>query len=198
MRTDISALIGSRICHDLISPIGAIGNGVELLSLGEGPANGSPELELISESVENASARIKFFRIAYGSNASHQIIGRQEVLSTLAATARGGRLTYFWNISDDQPRDEVRAVFLGLQCFETALPLGGTIDINRSEGIWEIQGTGRRLALDASLWDSLANPRLKTDFTPAEVQFALLPTALHEARRKIEIRRADDTLIMRF
>ena len=135
MRTDISALIGSRICHDLISPIGAIGNGVELLSLGEGPANGSPELELISESVENASARIKSFRFAYGSNASHQIIGRQEVLSTLAATARGGRLTYFWNISDDQPRDEVRAVFLGLQCFETALPLGGTIDINRSEGI---------------------------------------------------------------
>ncbi|MDG1862493.1 MAG: histidine phosphotransferase family protein [Yoonia sp.] len=126
------------------------------------------------------------------------MIGRQEVLSTLAATARGGRLTYFWNISDDQPRDEVRAVFLGLQCFETALPLGGTIDINRSEGIWEIQGTGRRLALDASLWDSLANPRLKTDFTPAEVQFALLPTALHEARRKIEIRRADDSLIMRF
>jgi len=198
MRTDIAALIGSRICHDLISPIGAIGNGVELLSLGDDPANGSPELELISESVENASARIKFFRIAYGASASHQLIGRQEVLSTLAATARGGRLTYFWNIADDQPRDEVRAVFLALQCFETALPLGGTIDINRNEGVWEIQGSGRRLALDSSLWDCLTNPRLKADFTPSEVQFALLPSALHEARRKISIHRADDTLTMRF
>lgn len=58
---DLPALIGSRICHDLISPIGAINNGLELLNMaGTGAAPG-PELELIGQSVESASARIRFF-----------------------------------------------------------------------------------------------------------------------------------------
>ena len=61
MRPDIAALVGSRICHDLISPIGAIGNGVELIGLTENTS--SPELALISESVDNANARIRFFRV---------------------------------------------------------------------------------------------------------------------------------------
>ena len=58
----LATLIGSRICHDLISPIGAINNGLELLEL-TGGAQG-PEMDLISNSVEHAEARIKFFRIA--------------------------------------------------------------------------------------------------------------------------------------
>jgi histidine phosphotransferase ChpT len=66
---DLCALIGSRLCHDLVSPVGAIGNGVELLSMeGAGapmPA-GAAELSLVRESVENAQARLRFFRIAFG------------------------------------------------------------------------------------------------------------------------------------
>ena len=50
----IAALLGSRICHDLISPIGAISNGVELMQMSG--ADSSPELALISESVESANA----------------------------------------------------------------------------------------------------------------------------------------------
>ena len=64
LREDLTALVGSRICHDLISPLGAIGNGLELLQLSGLPQG--PEWALIAESVENASARIRFFRIAYG------------------------------------------------------------------------------------------------------------------------------------
>ena len=54
---NLSALIGSRICHDLISPIGAINNGLELLGMTTRQAG--PEMALISESVENAAARIR-------------------------------------------------------------------------------------------------------------------------------------------
>jgi histidine phosphotransferase ChpT len=61
---ELTSLIGSRICHDLISPLGAIGNGVELLAMSE-VAKG-PEMSLIAESVENANARIRFFRVAFG------------------------------------------------------------------------------------------------------------------------------------
>ena len=64
-KPDLAALIGSRICHDLISPIGAIGNGVELMMM-DGTAK-TPELALIAESVANANARIRYFRVAFGS-----------------------------------------------------------------------------------------------------------------------------------
>lgn len=198
MRTDLAALIGSRICHDLISPIGAIGNGVELLALTSDGDKGSPELDLITESVENASARIKFFRIAYGASSAQQQIGRNEVISVLAASACGGRLAYFWNIAGDQPRDEVRAVFLALQCYETALPLGGTIDINKIGDTWELKGTGRRLVCDNPLWDHLKNPRGKTDFAASEVQFALLPSAIYDIRRKLDVDQIEDILLIRF
>ena len=57
MTLDLAALVGSRICHDLISPIGAIGNGVELLSLTDGDTGA--EMDLINESVQNANARIR-------------------------------------------------------------------------------------------------------------------------------------------
>jgi histidine phosphotransferase ChpT len=74
---DLTSLIGSRICHDLISPLGAIGNGVELLAM-SGTAPG-PEMDLISQSVENANARIRFFRVAFGAARGGQPRGPRSV-----------------------------------------------------------------------------------------------------------------------
>ena len=122
MTQDIAALIGSRICHYLISPIGTIGNGFQLLAMSGGAAGA--EMDLITESVHNANAHIWFFRIAYGAAQADHTIGRQEVLSVLMATAQGGRFTYFWQVDGEQSREMVRIAFLMLQCFETALPLG--------------------------------------------------------------------------
>ena len=117
MATEIAALIASRICHDLISPIGAIGNGMELMALSSGQEQSSPELDLISQSVENANARIRFFRIAYGSASSTHLVGRQEVLSILKTISSRGRLTYNWNLTEDHSREITRILFLVLQCF---------------------------------------------------------------------------------
>ncbi len=102
---NLNALIGSRICHDLINPLGAIGNGIELLGLA-GVAVG-PEMALVSESVENATAKIKFLRLAFGEAAQDQTVSRGEILSTLEAMARGGRLSYSWNVAGDPQRLEV-------------------------------------------------------------------------------------------
>ena len=85
-RADISALVSSRICHDLVSPLGAIGNGVELLGMSGAPEG--PELQLINESVENANARLRFFRIAFGAASADQVISRSEILATRARACR--------------------------------------------------------------------------------------------------------------
>jgi histidine phosphotransferase ChpT len=92
---NLTALLGSRICHDLINPLGAIGNGIELLGLAGG-AEGE-EMTLVSDSVENATAKLKLLRLAFGDVAADQVVARADLLSTLDAVARGGRLSYSWS-----------------------------------------------------------------------------------------------------
>ncbi len=198
MSNDLAALIGSRICHDLISPIGAIGNGVELLSLTAQETAGSPEFALINESVENANARIRFFRIAFGAASANHTIGSAEVRSVLTAMQQGGRLTYDWQASTDQSRADVRIVFLLLQCIETALPLGGDVAIQMVDTSWHITATGRRIDIDEDLWNGLAAPDATVSHTAAQVQFALLPHALRAAGKPLDMQHTDDSLSLRF
>lgn len=196
MQPDLAALVGSRICHDLISPIGAIGNGVELLALTDGD-NGA-EMDLISESVQNASARIRYFRIAYGAASEEQSVSRAEILSILAATASGGRINYIWKIAGDQPRRLVRAALLMLQALESTMPLGGDIHITQDGETWVMRAEGPRLAVDQELWDNISAPQMGFRYTAAHVQFALLPGVLAEAQRRLQFRHMSDHLIARF
>lgn len=190
----LAALIGSRICHDLISPIGAINNGLELLGMSN--AHEGPELDLISESVGNASARIRFFRIAYGA-ASDQALGRAEVVSILTDSMGGGRLQVAYGPLDPQPRWAVRMAFLALQCLETSLPYGGRIEIACGNGDWEISGQSAKQSVDAGLWGLLDGKDLD-DLAPAHVQFALLPEVAKDAERSLQTAITPDRLSIRF
>ncbi len=180
---DLVALLGSRICHDLISPLGAIGNGVELLMM-DGSTIG-PEIALISESVANANARIRFFRVAFGTSSGDQRIGRPEVLSILADLTRGGRLTVDWRGPADLPRREVKLAFLLIQCLETAMAFGGRITVDLLDGRWTLIGEATKLKLDADLWETLSNPAAKVDVTAARVHFALIPGELRRQNRNL-------------
>lgn len=183
--TDLADLIGSRICHDLISPIGAIGNGLELWSLIDGES--SAEMDLIRDSVENANARIRYFRIAYGAASAEQMIGRSEVISILTAMSNGGRFTYDWRLATDMPRHLVRCAFLMLQCIETAMPMGGNIVINCEEKRWSFVAEGRRVVVDEALWSPLTSTSRPVTHNASQVQFALLPTILAKTGKHVEV-----------
>jgi histidine phosphotransferase ChpT len=180
---DLIALLGSRICHDLISPIGAISNGVELLMMDGGSMG--PEIALIAESVANANARIRFFRVAFGSSGPDQRIGRTEVVSILSDLTRGGRLTIEWRCAEDLPRREVKLAFLIIQCIETAMAFGGRILVDQQNGKWTITGSAAKLKLDQTLWDGLANSTGSSDLTAAQVHFALVPIELRSQNRTL-------------
>jgi len=186
---DLAALIGSRICHDLISPVGAIGNGVELLTM-SGAAAG-PELALISESVESASARIKFYRIAFGQASAGQSVGRAEVLSILSDIYKGARLKVHWAPQDDCPRREVQLAFLLLQCLESAMPYGGQVHISRADRAWRLTGEADKMKISETLWPALAG-RSPVEVDPGHVHFALAPQAAERMGRRlgVEVTRA--------
>jgi len=194
---DLPALIGSRICHDLISPIGAINNGLELLHMsGTGAAPG-PELELIGQSVESASARVRFFRIAFGA-AGEQTMGNGEITSILRDLFAGTRFDIEWQIEAPQTRNTVRMSFLGLLCLETALHHGGHVTIREDGGTFVLNAAADKIAIDPALWGLLANPEQETQLQPAQVQFALLPLLADANGRSVQMQASDTSLTVTF
>lgn len=192
---DLAALIGSRICHDLISPIGAINNGLELLGMA-GSTSG-PELSLISESVENASARIRFFRLAFGA-ASTQEISRREILSVLGDMTRSTKLHVDWLPESGAQRSDVRLVFLAEQCLETAMPYGGEISIAHDVNGWSVRGNSEKFIVAPDLWSILADGKIRTEITPAQVHFALLALHCREEGRRLRSTIGQEEILIRF
>ena len=180
----LSSLIGSRICHDLISPIGAITNGLELLDMA-GSTTG-PELSLIGDSVGNASARIRFFRLAFGF-AGEEDVGAADVTSILADLQKGGRVQFDWRVSGPVPREEARLACLGLMCLETAMAYGGEVVLRKDEGTWRLIGKAPRLQIDQDLWSDLTADMSSVVIESATVQFALLREGVAEAGRRLSV-----------
>lgn len=180
-KPDLAALLGSRICHDLISPIGAIGNGVELMAM-EGSA-GSPEMALIAESVAHATAKIRFFRLALGAAPGEHMIERAEVQQVLADTTTGTRMHISLNAPSKLPRASVKLALLLVMCLETAMPFGGVIEITQGEGRWTILGRAERLRIEPALWGHLTDGG--GDLSPMQVQFALVHEELQRQHRRL-------------
>lgn len=195
LQINLSALIGSRICHDLISPIGAINNGLELLNM-SGDSKG-PEMDLIQESVGNASARIRYFRVAFGA-AGEQSMGRAEIIGILKDVMHGARLNVAWGPMDAQPRSHVRLSFLALLCVETAMPYGGRVEISQADGRWLLHGHADKLNIEHSIWSLLENQTPPADLRPSQVQFALLPLIAKDMGRAVETEFDVTTVKLRF
>jgi histidine phosphotransferase ChpT len=192
---NLAALIGSRICHDLISPIGAISNGLELLEMAGGVQG--PEKDLITDSVGNAKARIQFFRIAFGAS-GEQMMGRPEIVTVLEDVSRGGRHAFRWAPLEPQPRGMVRLAFLALQCCETAMPYGGAVRVVVEDDAWTVIGEADKLSVEESLWVGLSDMDKMAEITPALVQFALLPTVASDLGRRVKYSHSDRQVMIRF
>ena len=96
---ELAALLCSRVCHDLISPVGAIVNGLEVLDDNPKPDDREFALDLIRKSAKTASARLQFCRLAFGAAGS---AGAQIDLGDAQTMARGhledGKTTIAWNL----------------------------------------------------------------------------------------------------
>ena len=182
---DLTALVGSRICHDLISPLGAIGNGVELLTLTGG--GGGAEMALISQSVASANARIRFFRIAFGAAEPGRSLSRGEIVSVLEDAGRIGKVKVSWRAPGDVSRLEAKLAFLLLQCFETAMPFGGGVEVRPERGRWRMVGVADKLRVDPEIWGVLAGDGRRVSVTPAQVHFALAPDLARRMGRRLAV-----------
>ena len=195
MRTsdDLSALVSSRICHDLISPIGAIGNGLELLLMTHKPSDFGPELELIQDSVDKAGAQIRLYRIAFGQASAEMRVSEAEVGAALEICYGVGRIKVAHDLPTEMRRDEVKCALLALMCLEKALPRGGNISLRADDGGWQVTALG---AVDIKC---LRLSPADSDLTDVSgIQALLLPAALKAAGREMQVTTTEDQITLRF
>ena len=129
---ELVALISSKICHDVINPVGAIYNGLEILAEEDEPAAKAHAMDVIKNVTEQASARLQFARFAFGAAGS---AGSLIDLSTAEQISRGafggGKHKLVWKgPAGHVGKDRVKLLLNLVSAAVTALPRGGDIEVN--------------------------------------------------------------------
>lgn len=192
---DLSALISTRICHDLINPIGAINNGLELLeAVGTAPG---PELSLVNDSASAASAKLNVFRLAFGDvNASTEVKGGK-VEQMISDMYGDSRLSVDWQPSDiGFQRLEIKLALLILFCLESSLPLGGACSISTSQGIWTFKANAQKFNINETLWNMVTGQAVVEDTSASDVHFLVARLTADLGNRTIKLHENDGELIV--
>jgi histidine phosphotransferase ChpT len=161
---DLASLLCSRLCHDLLSPVGALNNGIELLADETDPEMREKCLELLADSARASANKLKFFRLAFGAAGGFG----EDVDTHEAEAALEGlfgperRIELGWAVSDDKLPKVAVKVLLNLALIAgDALVRGGRLDVGaeRSGGQVElaVRGEGPRILLDPVLRETLGN-----------------------------------------
>lgn len=129
---DLAALLCSRVCHDLISPVGAIVNGLEVMEEGKDEATKTFALDLIKKSANTASAKLQFCRIAFGAAGS---AGAQIDLGDAETISRGfledDKTKLAWNLPRALlAKNRVKLLLNMLLIAGQSIPRGGQITVD--------------------------------------------------------------------
>ena len=162
---ELAALLCSRVCHDLISPVGAIVNGLEVLDDNPKPEDREFALDLIRKSAKTASARLQFCRLAFGAAGS---AGAQIDLGDAQTMARGhledGKTTIAWNLPRVLlPKNRVKLLLNMMVIAQQTIPRGGmlTVDpIGEGEAMsFRVAASGLNARLPQNIADLLSFER---------------------------------------
>jgi len=160
---ELAALLCSRVCHDLISPVGAIVNGLEVLDDDPKPDDREFALDLIRKSAKTASARLQFCRLAFGAAGS---AGAQIDLGDAQNMAKGhledGKITIAWNLPRLLlPKNRVKLLLNMLVIAQQTIPRGGvlTVDpIGEGEAMgFQVSAAGLNARMPQNVVDILAS-----------------------------------------
>ena len=131
---DFAALLVSRVCHDLVSPVGAVVNGLEILEDERDAAMRADAIKLVASSAEQAAARLQFARIAFGAAGSAGAeLDLTEVGRIVRGLLRGGKVEIDWQAASvNWPKDWAKLLMNASLVAADSLPRGGKIVVETS------------------------------------------------------------------
>ena len=159
---DLASLLCSRLCHDLMSPVGALNNGIELLADETDPDMRDKCLELLSDSARASANKLKFFRLAFGAAGGFgEEIDTHEAEAALEGVfGAERRIELGWVVPGDKLPKGVAKLLLNLALIAgDALVRGGRLDVGAESRNDEIElvirAEGPRILLDPALRETL-------------------------------------------
>ena len=199
---DLASLLCSRLCHDLMSPVGALNNGIELLADEQDPDMRDRCMDLLSESARATANKLKFFRLAFGAAGGFgDAVDTKEALMALEGLLGGERkIQLDWMVADEKLSKGATKLLLNLALIAVdALVRGGRLDIGveKNGGVEiAIRAEGPRIALDDAIRETL----LKGGDSAVEARTAgawLAHSLAAEGGGEIQLNRpSDDVLVI--
>lgn len=196
----LAGLLCSRICHDLVSPVGAIGNGIEVLAEERDPEMREQAIALIADSAERASHKLQYLRLALGATGGP---GARIALAEAGVIARAWfshtRYTLDWRVTQYDADRRIGRLLLNLILVgEESLPRGGQIEATMLEDGPDVaitvvtRGQGARLPAE---WDLESALTLRfADLSPRGAQVCYAALLCHELGARLDTAAGADTV----
>jgi len=199
---DFASLLCSRLCHDLLSPVGALNNGLELLADETDPDMRARCMDLLAESARVSANKLKFFRLAFGAAGGFgQVVETREAQTAITGLfGENKRLTIGWQVSEAQlPKPAVKVLLNMAMIAGEALVRGGQLDIGAEEegGLVEIvlRAEGPRIILDEEIRKTLTDGAAAGDITPRVAAAFLAHSIVTEAGGSVRVDAPEDGVL---
>lgn len=150
---DFASLLCSRLCHDMLSPIGALNNGLELLADETDPEMRARCMELLADSARASANKLKFFRLAFGSAGGFsEQVPTDDARSVLDGLYGGGKVQLGWMVGEPTlPKNAIKVLLNLALIAGDALVRGGQLDVGAEGHEIVIRAEGPRLILDPEI-----------------------------------------------
>ncbi|TNE49421.1 MAG: histidine phosphotransferase [Sphingomonadales bacterium] len=201
--TELAALMCSRLCHDMLSPVGALSNGLELLADETDPEMRARCIELLEQSARISTGKLKFFRLAFGAAGGFgeavPVEEAQAVIDTLVAEAKRVKLN--WAIEETNlPKPAIKVMLNLAQIALDALIRGGTMDVGAEihSGNVEIvvRASGERIAFDENIGRALEGDLAPGELSSRTAAAHMIAILAEELGGSLQYKRSDDALVM--
>jgi histidine phosphotransferase ChpT len=160
---DLAALLCSRLCHDLLSPVGAMNNGLELLADERDPQMRERCMDLLAESAKSAADKLKFFRLAFGAAGGFgSEVDPADARAVVEPLVTGdGRTKLVWAVPEGlMPKRAVKVLLNLVLIAKDALVRGGELHVGAEarDGAQEIviRAVGPKIILDPAIKSALS------------------------------------------
>lgn len=197
----LSALMCARICHDLVSPIGALGTALEVLGDESNADMHADALELVKTSAGQASAKLQYLRLAFGAGGSAPgIIAMDELKRLVSNMYRGEKSEIIWeNAPDGLEKTQARLLLNLIMLAVQAIPRGGqlTLSIQQEEGLTVLNlcSEGLKARLDPVVVETLAGKAPEDGFDGRSIQPFYAGMIVRELKGHIQAT-SDDTQVI--
>ncbi|MEO8548238.1 MAG: histidine phosphotransferase family protein [Sphingomicrobium sp.] len=200
---DLASLLCSRLCHDLMSPVGALNNGIELMADEQDPEMREKCLELLGESARASANKLKFFRLAFGAGGgfADSIDTREAQAALEGLFGRERNIELGWMVAGDKlPKGAVKLLLNLALLAGDALVRGGRLDVGAesSDELLElvIRAQGPRILLDPMLRETLLNGQSSGTVEPRAAGAWLAHSLAAEAGGSIRLSDPSEPVLM--